>query len=364
MKCVYFNSNRGECMCAVRQKQKRMSLERFQSLPVLLILVLAVAGASCSTVWVAPERGKCQGRSPCTTLQHLWHQKTWTDTSGYSFNSRLGVTNISESNTTWIFLPGVHRFPILSWITFQGVNNLVLTGDELCVMKKVQCTIKCNYLCLFLFIESKNITIQHLNVIYRNSSFSRMLGKPFFEIQWKLPYSKGSSCFNFKLSHPWNITGRCSLSDFNLAITSWMFIAVSDVHIHSLHLVGYDSQITVYKPRAQVEVIGSQFSRQLPAPSLDQYIILLDNLNLDRQPSLAIFLLSELNNGTVNVLVSGCTFKTDHYPLIFKTNGISPTFYNHHAVLLKSYRAPIYHAIKVSITIDNCTFLQTLGVNV
>ena len=343
-------------MHTVRKKQKRMSLDRFLTLPVLLTLALAVAGASWSTVWVAPERGGCQGRSPCRMLQDLWHQET-SETSWRSF--RLGVSNISESNTTWIFLPGVHSCPTRTWITFWGANNLVLTGDELCVMKKERCTITCNYLCLFLFTESQNITIQHLNVVYVTPNYRRYLPVivSFTEFQRKIPYSNSSSCIDFKIFSPWNISGKCNCSPFNLDITSWMFIAVSDVHIHSLHLVGYNSKITAYNPRGQFEVIGTQFSRMPRATALP---IL--------QPSLAIFvLLNSVNAESVNALVSGCTFVADQYLPTVKQK-VPTKFYNHHAVLLKITTldhgiSSLHYVYKASVTVDNCTFLRTSGVD-
>ena len=350
-------------MCTVRKKQKTMSLDRLLSLLVLLIYALAVAGVSWSTVWVAPDRGGCQGRSPCRMLHDLWHQETW-KTSGYSV--RLGVSNISTSNTTWVFLPGVHSFPTQTWITFQGVNNLVLTGDELCARKKEQCTIRCpNYLCLFLFIESRNITIQYLKVVYRNNSYLSVTYEV-TEFLWKT-YSNSSSCTDFRILHPNTITGKCNQFQFNFTITSWMFIAVSDVHIHSLHLVGYDSQITVYDPRGQFEVIGSQFSRLSPAT----YDV---HLKPTHEPdhSLAIYVLSvNVESVYVNVLVLGCTFEADQYRWLLPTSsGIPITYYNNHAVLLKTTlyayvpRRIMYYIVKASVRVDNCTFLRKSGVDV
>ena len=352
-------------MCTVRQKQKTMLFDRFLSLLVILILTSAAAGASWSTVWVAPERGKCQGRSPCTTLQHLWHQKTWKlKIQKHSPKFTAGVSNVS--NTTWVFLPGVHEFPVGSWNTFQGANNLVLTGDEPCMRKKVQCTIKCNYLCLFLFIESRNITIQYLNVVYSNSSY---LEVPYWLHWLTIPhfFSNSSSCNDVHLLSGDNITGKCNQSPFNFVITSWMFIAVSDVHIHSLHLVGYDSQFTVYNPRGQFEVIGSRFSQLSPA-TVHSYL----------KPNLAIFISYKPQTAetseSVNVLVSGCRFEADDYVPPYYGSGNGMKLYNHHAVLLETttvgymsrtvYPVLDYYVFKASVTVDNCTFLRTSGVDV
>ena len=329
-----------------------MSLDRFLYLQVAMIVHLAVAGASWSTVWVIPEGGECQGKSPCRTLRDLWYQESGTDTSGSSF--RIGASNTSESNTTWVFLPGVHRFPTETGIIFPGVNNLVLTGDEPCVRKKDQCTIKCNYMCFFLFIDSRNITIQYLNVVYSNNSYLR---RPLYN--WKMPDSSSSSCNYVEV---WNthLFGRCNQLSFNFAITSWMFKEVRDVHIHSLHLEGNDSQMAVHNPQGKFEIIGSQFS-QLP-PATDCIV---------NKPSLAI-IISDLPvkaPETLNVQVSGCTFEADRYLPAFMTESITNKFCNHHAILLKTTTVvklsmAVNHVKRARVTVQNCTFLRTSGVDV
>lgn len=119
---------------------------------------------------------------------------------------------------------------------FHHASNLVLTGDELCVRKKQNCTIKCtNYLCVFLFTESQNITIQYLTVVYSKNNSLKLRD----QLQQQVKH------------------------DFTAVttITAWIFALTEDVRINSLHLVGYDGQITVYNPRGQFEVIGSQFSQ-------------------------------------------------------------------------------------------------------
>ena len=350
-----------------------MSFDRFLSLLVILMIVLAliVVGALRSTVWVAPSEDDCQGKAHCGTIQILWQHSSY----------RWGHVNGSESNITFVFLPGIHNFnhhgyqPILFW----GVSNIVLTGDEQCVRKKEQCTIKCtHYLCIFLFIDSQNITIQHLNVVYSKGSF---LERPFWlkygnmSKTLNVPCNINSSCTDIKFDSG-NISGICNrFLPFNLVATSWIFVAVSDVHINSLHLFGYDSRISVYNPRGQFEVIGCHSSQLLPATT-----------NQSPMPSFAVFVshapgIAETPE-SVKVLVSGCTFESDHYfpnKSIYDWH-ISEKFYNHHAVLVKTTeelgpsssrwswrlansRTPL-GCLLANVTIVNCTFLRTSGVEI
>ena len=337
----------------------------------MIVLALIVVGALRSTVWVAPSKADCQGTAHCGTIQILWQYSSY----------RWGHVNVSESNITFVFLPGIHNFnhhgyqPLLFW----GASNIVLTGDEQCVRKKAQCTIKCTrYLCIFLFIDSQNITIRHLNVVYTKGSF---LERPFWleygniSKTLNVPCNINSSCTDIQFDRG-NISGICNqFLPFNLVTTSWIFVTVSDVHINSLHLFGYDSRITVYNPRGQFEVIGCHFSQLLPATA-DKFLM----------PSFAVFVshaqgIAETPE-SVKVLVSGCTFESDHY---FPTKSIwlrtSETFYKHHAVLVKTTeesgplnssrwpwrftnsRAPL-SCLLANVTIVNCTFLRTSGVEI
>ena len=349
-----------------------MSFDRFLSLLVILMIVLALiaVGASWSTVWVAPSEEDCQGKAHCGTIQILWQNSFY----------RWGHVNVSESNITFVFLPGIHSFnhhgyqPLLFW----GVSNIVLTGDEQCVRKKAQCTINCtHYLCIFLFIDSQNITIQHLNVVYGNSSsLERPLWLKYGNISKTLnvPCNINSSCTDIKF-HRGNISGICNqFLPFNLVATSWIFVTVSDVHINSLHLFGYDSRITVYNPRGQFEVIECHSSQLLPA-STEPFPM----------PSFAVFVshapgIAETSE-SVKVLVSGCTFESDHYFRTIYGRHKSENLYDHHAVLVKTTeesgpsnssrwpwrlansRAPL-GCLLANVTIVNCTFFRTSGVEI
>ena len=353
------------------QKHIIMSFDRFLSLLVVFMIVLAliVVGASRSTVWVAPSEEDCQGKAHCGTIQILWQYSSY----------RRGYVNVSESNITFVFLPGIHNFnrhgyqPLLFW----GVSNIVLTGDEQCVRKKAQCTIKCtHYLCIFLFIDSQNITIQHLNVVY---SKGRFLERPFWlkygnmSKTLNVPCNNNTSCTDIQFDRG-NISGIChQFLPFNLVATSWIFVTVSDVHINSLHLFGYDSQITVYNPRGQFEVIGCHSSWLLPATA--------EQLPM---PSFAVFVshapgIAETPE-SVKVLVSGCTFESVHYFPTINGWNTAEKYYNHHAVLVKTTeelgptssrwpwrlansRTPV-GCLLANVTIVNCTFLRTSGVEI
>ena len=351
-----------------------MSFDRFLSLMVNLMIVLAliVVGASRSTVWVAPSEEDCQGKAHCGTMEILWKY------IAYRFK---GHATVSKSNITFIFLPGIHNFerygdqPLIFW----GASNIVLTGDEQCVRKKAQCTIKCNhYLCIFLFIDSQNITIQHLNVVYSNSSFLNIL----FWMKPSYAYNRlntlndfPSSCTDIRFPIG-NISGICNqFLPFNLVATSWIFLTVSDVHINSLHLFGYDSQITVYNPRGQFDVIGCHFSQLVPVTA-EQFPMPSFSVFVSHAPGIAE------TPESAKVLVSGCTFESDHYfPTVYGRH-TSEKFYNHHAVLVKTTefeelgpsssrwpwrlansRTPL-GCLLANVTIVNCTFLRTSGVEI
>ena len=316
-----------------------MYFGRILSLLMILILVLAVAGTSSSTVWVAPNEGECQGRAPCGTLQGLWLSKT-------------GVNIINESNTTWVFLPGLHSLNATagSLILFWHVSDIILTGDELCVRKIEECTIVCaNYLCIFLFIESRDVTVQHISVTYSNTTYLPLLSY----FKWDVSHLLSPFCHQLWLSSG-NITGICTESSFNVSVTSWMFVWSVNVHLYSLRLVGYNSEITVYNPREQFEAIGCHFS-QLP-PATNQKV---------PRHSLALILVE-----SVHALVSECTYDAQYtYPSAITSSATS--YFNHHAVLVQitERRSELqllsqYMIFRVNVTVDSCTFLRTSGVNV
>ena len=325
-----------------------MSCDRFLSLPVILtlalVLALATARATASTLWVAPTEGECQGRSLCGTLQDLWL-------------SNPGVNIISDSNTTWVFLPGVHKLNSTqgSLILFWQVYNIVLSGSELCERKKEECTIVCtSYLCIFLFVESRNITIQHLSVVYSNRTYM-----PVPNFNREIPYNSTPFCQQIQLSSG-TVTVLCAEWSFNLNATSWMFVWSANVYLYSLRLIGYNSQITVYNPSEQFEVIRSRFS-QLP-PASDQEI---------PKPSLSILIFPTPKMAeSVHVLVSECTYEAQSYfPNINPSSAIN--YYNHHAVLAqitakksKLQTMSPSTIIRVNVTIDTCAFLRTSGVAV
>ena len=116
-----------------------------------------------------------------------------------------------------------------------------------------------------------------------------------------------------------------------------------NVHLCSLHLVGYNSEITVYNPREQFIVIGSHFS-QLP-PATDQKVL---------RHSLALILV-----GSVHALVSECTYDAQYtYPSAITSTATS--YYNHHAVLVQvtGCRSELqllsqYMIFRVNVTVDS-----------
>ena len=322
-----------------------MSSDRLLSLLVIftLLLALTVSEATPSTVWVAPTEEECQEESPCGTLQDLWLSKP-------------GVNVISKSNTTWVFLPGVHKLNPTGGglILFWQVANVVLSGNESCVRKKEACTIVCaNYLCVFLFIGSRNVTIQHLSVVYSNSSYLPLL--PFKQ---GIPYNSTQFCQQIRLDSG-NVSGVCSEWSFNLSATSWMFLWSANVRLYSLHLIGYNSQITVYNPSERFEVVESCFS-QLPPASNQPF----------PNPSLSLLILpSSMEAESVHVLVSECTYEAQSYfPSIKPSSAMN--YYNHHAVRVQMAEnselemMSLSTIVTVNVTIDSCKFLQTSGVHI
>ena len=321
-----------------------MSSDRLLSLLVIFTLLLALTISEApSTVWVAPTEEECQEKSPCGTLQDLWLSKP-------------GVNVISKSNTTWVFLPGVHKLNPTGGglILFWQVVNVVLSGSESCVRKKEACTIVCaNYLCVFLFIGSRNVTIQHLSVIYSNSSYLPM---PHFN--QGIPYNSAQFCQQIQLDSG-NVFGVCSEWSFNLSATSWMFLWSANVRLYSLHLIGYNSQITVYNPSEWFEVVESCFS-QLPPASNQPF----------PNPSLSLLILpSSMEAESVHVLVSECTYEAQSYfPSIKPSSAID--YYNHHAVRVQMAEnselemMSLSTIVTVNVTIDSCKFLRTSGVHI
>ena len=323
-----------------------MSSDRLLSLLVIftLLLALTISEATPSTVWVAPTEEECQEKSPCGTLQDLWLSKP-------------GVNVISESNTTWVFLPGVHKLNPTGGglILFWQVVNVVLSGNESCVRKKEVCTIVCgNYLCIFLFAGARNVTIQHLSVVYSNSSY---LPLPHFN--QGIPYNSTQFCQQIQLDSG-NVTGVYREWSFNLSATSWMFLWSANMRLYSLHLIGYNSQITVYNPSERFEVVECCFS-QLP-PASNQPL---------PSPSLSLLILtSSMEAESVHVLVSECTYEAQNYfPSIKPSSAID--YYNHHALRVQMAEnrsdlemMSLSTIVTVNVTIDSCKFLRTSGVHI
>ena len=91
--------------------------------------------------------------------------------------------------------------------------------------KKEECTIVCaSYLCIFLFIESHNITIQHLSVVYSNSRYL-----PLLNFTPEIPFKLIPFCQQIQLSSG-TVTVLCAEWSFNLSATSWMFVWSANVY--------------------------------------------------------------------------------------------------------------------------------------
>ena len=275
------------------------------------------------------------------------------------------MNDISESNTTWIFLPGIHNFPAVDIIRIQAVSNIVLTGDEPCMRNKAQCTIKCtDNLCIFLFIDSQNITIEYLTVVYSNSNHRPNYTLDYWMQQQALdaPINVSSSCTDLQyrgLAH--QIYALCHQLPVYVGITSWMFVFTRDVYIHSLQLVGYDNHVTFYNTMGQCEVSRCHFVQLARGRSPVPFELVGHRLAI-------IFPYQQVTEGT-DVLVSGCTFELDHY--FPDSPGFLTSMHNFHAIHVKISQergqvstTPIYPILKVKVTVDNCTFLRSSGVAV
>ena len=337
-----------------------MSLDRI--LPFMVILTHALSVAAWSTVWVAPKQEECQGRHPCGTFHD------WLSLSKPRMD-RITVNDISESNTTWIFLPGIHNFPAVDIIRIQAVSNIVLTGDEPCMRNKAQCTIKCTaYLCIFLFIDSQNITVQYLKLLYNQGNRF-----PYSSLQaWDgvqaldAPSNVSSSCTDLEYSGLAEKTfyALCHQLPVYVRITCWMFVFTRNVYIHSLQLVGYDNHVTFYNAMGQCEVSRCHFV-QLPL------IYSPKRFQLFRHRLAIIFPYQPATEDT-DVLVSGCTFELEHYFPDSNSLGFIQELFTYHAISViirqlnggKICTTPSYPILKVKVTVDNCTFLRTSGVDV
>ena len=325
-----------------------LSLSMFLTLS--LVLALTISEATPSTVWVAPTEGECQERAPCGTLQDLWLSKP-------------GVNIINESNTTWVFLPGSHLVNCTAGnsVTFLHVSNIALLGDESCTVKGSECTIVCtSYLCVFFFIESFNITIRHLTVLYKNTSYL-----PMPEYSKEDEMFSDTTFYHYKFHHGY-LAGVCNESSFHLRLTSWMFVVARDVHIDSLYLVGYNSQITVYNPGGLFEITACEFS-QLPPATTQQSAL---------KSCLAIIVSHTAYVAeNVYVLVARCTFMAPRYFPSANSSNLNEKFYNHHAVLVSVNRSDhaLLHSVfaastggttNVNITVESCDFLNTSGIDI
>ena len=144
-----------------------------------------------------------------------------------------------------------------------------------------------------------------------------------------------------------------------VSATSWMFLWSANVRLYSLHLIGYNSQITVYNPSERFEVVECCFS-QLPPASNQPF----------PNPSLSLLILpSSMEAESAHVLVSECTYEAQNYfPSIKPSSAID--YYNHHAVRVQMAEnselemMSLSTIVTVNVTIDFCKFLQTSGVHI
>ena len=181
-------------------------------MPILIIIIFILQFSAHGRVYeVAISKDLCQEpHEYCNTWEY------------YQKNQTL----ISQSNTEWKFMPGIHHAK--SGITaFQKVRNVTIRGVS------ANCTLFCNgsNLCQLLFVNSSDVQISNINVIYPNRFL--MTNKSAFNTTFR---NSNDICFDYKTSQYYNNPFAYDHCIYNRA---WIFVNVANVNIENITFEGY-----------------------------------------------------------------------------------------------------------------------------
>ena len=279
---------------------------------VVLAVTLTVwsKGNAASRVWVVPDLDQCsQINGSCRTLPELQNQSS---------------NPITQSGTTWVFLPGRHAAH--SAVTaFVNASNIALqcgiSGQER------DCVISCPPNCVFTFVNCTNVTVQGLHV-----TISSTRGTPRVNCSRRLGFSNSSQFY-------------CP------STRAWVLERVENAKISELHFSGR-GQLAVLGPRGRIEVSGCRFTGFPPADSL------LESHSMTSPVAVHVMGLPP-DSETLTLNIYNCTFERFHF---FPKNRDRKQFTQH--AIKVTVHSDVPASLTLAVTVTECVFLRGPAVDV
>ena len=164
-------------------------------------------------------------------------------------------TLFSQSNTEWRFMSGIHHAQS-GIIAFLKVRNVTIRGVS------DNCGLYCNgsNLCQLLFVNSSDVQISNITVIYPNK-FLPMVSVKVFNNTFNI--SKKLVCFASKASNtpfaPYNYD-HCVYS------RAWIFVNVANLNIENIRFEGYQTHWAIVYSQIQgfLNVKNVHFAKMAP----------------------------------------------------------------------------------------------------
>ena len=267
------------------------------------------------------------------------------DTSRTTLRSLQSRVPHRRSYVKWVLRHGEHTIPG-GYIVFSNVSNVVITGDAHCANRTRNCTIRCTgvtNLCVFVFQDSVNITIKHLQFTYPEDKF---LSASDPETVLRIVPGRVSS------------SGYC-LEDPNgrslICLTKRPLVLINVTHLLMFDLVwrGFNSHWTFIHPSGDYTIKNCQLRGIQAAQQMQQR---------NRNPRYNIvFWIRYPNgfNGSFAGTVSECAFESTG---LFNTTATRTVLNNHAIQVSSNIRRSM--DVKAIVRITNCTFLGCSAVDI
>ena len=269
-------------------------------------------GSAAPLVWVVPDRLQCpQGSNgTCRTLTELQQPTS---------------NPITQSGTTWVFLPGTHAAH--SAVTaFVNASNVVLQCGK--GGQERDCVISCPPDCVFTFVNCTNVTVQGLNVTASYKSYNNTL--------------------------PVKCSGRLGFSDsshfYCPSTRAWVLERVENANIRDVHFS--NCQLAVLAPQGRMDVVRCSFTRFPPTATILE--------SHSRTSPVAVHVMGPPpDRGILTVNITKCTFERLHY---FPKSREGKQFAQH-AIKVTVHRE-VEANLTLAVTVANCVFLRGPAVDV
>ena len=299
---------------------------------VLMVAVMTESASSqLTTMLVAPHTELCADKTEtCKTLTQYRDE---------------GM--LSRSNVLWKFISGPTPHLLSGGLyVFNKVSNVSLVC-EYPGNCQLECTLSGGQMCIFLFLEATNVSLDRLTIRYT----VKITHPITIQRQNVLEYIPGmlnmeGNCTNIK---------QCSFIHSTTANRSWVFINCTYINISGVHFVGPQNSWAVVRPRGRFTVENCSFTEL--SSGLWEY----DQLHTSiRQHHIIVvvdfFGQKDLKMGLM-LIISNARFEGVGYlPTTPQTGSSRPVIYIGSEYQLKGSNA--------NITISGCVFKRCPAVEV